>query len=348
MMQAFIKKMETVPRTVLFSLCMFVTALLGLFDYITEDFSLLIFYLVPIAFATWFTGRAAGLLVSSFGAGALFVSNVMLWQKGTPAVSIKTWNVLMEIAFLLVTSHILYLLKNEFDNNKKRAVELEAANLELDAFNYSVTHDLRKPLSVINGFSQLILELYKQELNDNCREYVQEIYQGTLRMDELIDALLNFSRIGRCVLLNQLVDLSLIAREITANLQLAESKRKITVRIADGMTATGTPELLRSVLENLIGNAWKYTGQTENPVIEVGETVVDGKRTFYVRDNGAGFDMSKADKLFVPFQRLHDSTEFKGHGIGLSTVRRIIERHGGEVWAESREKEGTVFYFTLP
>ena len=346
-MLAILDRIKDQSPLALSALSLLFAALLGVADYVTGDFSLLIFYLIPIAFATWFAGRTAGLLISFFCATELFVTAVILRPPGSPLVSMRSWNVLVEAVFLLLTAHVLYLLKIELEKNEQRALALEAANLELDAFNYSVTHDLRKPLSAINGFSQLVLDEYGQELNENCRDYVREIYEGTVRMDKLIVALLDFSRLGHCELRFEPVDLGRIARDVVVNLQLADPQRRVTVRVADGLTANGDQELLQSVLENLLGNAWKYTGKVEGASIEVGETVARGKRTFYVRDNGTGFDMSEADKLFLPFQRLHGADDFKGHGIGLSTVRRIIERHGGSIWATAEVGRGATFYFTI-
>jgi PAS domain S-box-containing protein len=241
-----------------------------------------------------------------------------------------------------------------------RAAELEAANRELEAFNYTVSHDLRKPLTNINGYCQVILQLCADQLNDQSRRYLQEIYSGTLRMNKLIDTLLNFSHLSRTDMVWKEIDLSGIAKMIAAELKLSEPERQVTFSIAEGITANGDAGLLRVVLENLLGNAWKYTGRKESAVIEFGalenRTGSDcqipnselGNKVYYVRDNGAGFDMTKADQLFIPFHRLHHREEFTGHGIGLATVQRIIQRHGGRVWAEGEPDRGATFYFTLP
>jgi PAS domain S-box-containing protein len=234
-----------------------------------------------------------------------------------------------------------------YNNLLVRAFDLEAANSELEAFNYTVSHDLRKPLTIINGYCQVILAMFADNLNPQCREYIQEIYDWTLRMNRLIDALLNFSRLSHCALQLETVDLSDIAQSVTEELQLAEPGRRVRFQIAEGKPVKGDPNLLQVVLENLLGNAWKYTGKTEEAVIEFGQVDIDGRPAWFVRDNGEGFDMAYAEKLFIPFQRLPGTEEFKGHGIGLATVERIIRRHGGQVWAEGEPGKGATFYFTL-
>ncbi|HTG82669.1 MAG TPA: PAS domain S-box protein [Geobacteraceae bacterium] len=228
-----------------------------------------------------------------------------------------------------------------------RAAELESVNRELEAFNYTVSHDLRKPLTTINSYCQVVEEQCGATLGDECRGYVREIYEGSLRMNELIDTLLNFSRMMRYELNRETVDLSGIAKAVVEELRKAETGRRVVFRIAEGVTAEGDAKLLQVVLENLLGNAWKYTGKRDEAVIEFGAAEIEGERACFVRDNGAGFDMAYAEKLFIPFQRLPGAQEFKGHGIGLATVERIIRRHGGRVWAKSEPGKGATFYFTL-
>jgi PAS domain S-box-containing protein len=228
------------------------------------------------------------------------------------------------------------------------ASELEMANQELEAFSYSVSHDLRSPLTAINGYCQIIQTLCGAKLDDECRGYLKEIHDGTLRMNQLIKTLLDFARINRYELRRQKINLSGLASEVAASLQRADPARRATIRISEGMTAYGDENLLRLVLENLLGNAWKYAGRREEAVIESGVTDTDGTPAYFIRDNGAGFDMADAGQLFIPFQRLHATDDFAGHGIGLATVQRIIQRHGGRVWAEGEPDNGATFYFTLP
>ncbi|HYF92455.1 MAG TPA: ATP-binding protein [Symbiobacteriaceae bacterium] len=229
-----------------------------------------------------------------------------------------------------------------------RTAELLSANKELEAFSYSVSHDLRSPLRSINGFSQILLEDYADRLDDLGREYLERICAGTLRMDQLIEAFLRLSRVIRADLVPQAVDLTVMVQAVVAELRSSEGCEKAAVTIQPGMRVTADANLLRVALQNLLSNACKFSAPRPRPVIEVGVDRKNGETVYFVRDNGVGFDMASAGKLFQPFQRLHAEREFKGAGIGLATVQRIIQRHGGRIWAESRAGEGAVFYFTLP
>ena len=230
---------------------------------------------------------------------------------------------------------------------RQRTAQIEAVNKELEAFSFTVSHDLRTPLVWIGGYSRSILKRYADRLDEQAHQYLREICEGALHMENLIDDLLDFSRLAYHELRQESVDLSALVRTVAAELAQAEPERRATFRIADGVIVDGDPHLLLVALKNLLGNAWKYTGKREEAIIEFGVARRREKRVCFVRDNGAGFDMALAAKLFIPFQRLHGTDEFKGHGIGLATVRRIIRHHDGEVWAESRQGEGTTFYFTL-
>ena len=227
-----------------------------------------------------------------------------------------------------------------------RAVDLEAANIELETFNYSVTHDLRRPLTVINSYCQVLQELSVNILDDECKGYIKEMYEGTLHMNQIIDSLLKFSRVSRVEMRLEKVNLSELAELVVMGLKVTEPERRVTFHVAAGISCNGDANLWRIVLENLIGNAWKFTGSREETLIEFGMTEVNGQPACYLRDNGPGFDMAFADKLFVPFQRL-TGTGVEGDGIGLATVDRIVRRHGGRVWAESKPGEGATLFFTL-
>lgn len=230
-----------------------------------------------------------------------------------------------------------------------RTRELERANRELEAFSYSVSHDLRAPLRSLEGFSRRLLERHAARLDDEGRDYLARIRAAAGRMDALIDALLQMAHLSRATLERRPLDLSAIAAQVEADLRQGEPGRRVEVRIHDGLAASGDPALVANLLQNLLGNAWKFTGGRADARIEVGrERRADGTDAFFVRDNGAGFAPEQAAKLFRPFQRLHAQEEFQGHGIGLASVRRIVERHGGEVWAEGRPGQGACFWFTLP
>jgi signal transduction histidine kinase len=225
--------------------------------------------------------------------------------------------------------------------------ELAASNRELEAFSYSVSHDLRAPLRAIDGFSQAVLEDSAQKLDEQSRTDLQRVRIAAKRMGELIDDLLKLSQTARAEMVREPVDLSRMAGEIAAQLSAAGPERDTRFTIAPGLTAFGDRGLLRVALENLLGNAWKFTGQTAAGTIELGAEQQDGHSTFFVRDNGAGFDMKYASKLFGPFQRMHDNNSFPGTGIGLATVQRIIRRHGGRIWASAVVGQGATFYFAL-
>lgn len=229
-----------------------------------------------------------------------------------------------------------------------RAAEFESVNRDLEAFNHAVAHDLRKPLTAVNGYCQVLQEMCGDRLDEKCSRYLQEAYQGTWRMNLLIDTLLKFSSLTRIKPRRVTLPLDELAREVAAELQLAEPERAVEFRIAEGVTVEGDPVLLRVVLENLLGNAWKYTAKQQAAVIEFGVTQIDGKPVFMVRDNGVGFQRAEAKKLFIAFERLPSSEEFQGFGVGLATVERIIRGHGGKVWAEGEPGKGASFYFTLP
>jgi PAS domain S-box-containing protein len=228
-----------------------------------------------------------------------------------------------------------------------RTAELALINHELEAFSYSVSHDLRAPLRAIDGFSQALLEDYSEKLDDTGKNYLKRVRNGAQRMSDLIDDLLKLSRVTRSPMQSAAVDISRLSRDIVEDLRLAHPERQVSVSIQSQLGAKGDPGLLRSALANLLGNAWKYSSRRPDACIEFGASVVDGETVFFVRDNGAGFDMQYADKLFGAFQRLHGPNEFEGSGIGLATVQRIIHRHGGRVWAEGWAGRGAVFYFTL-
>ena len=224
---------------------------------------------------------------------------------------------------------------------------LANANQELEAFNYTVAHDLRQPLNLLSSCSQFIDRMCGPQLTEECRGHVGDIYKTTLKMNRLIAALLNFSRMGQVEPRQEAVDLSALAHEAALSRKQSEPERNVELNIADGIVAIGDVNLLRVVLDNLIGNAWKYTSSREKAVIEFGVEDIDGVRAYFVRDNGPGFNSEDAKKIFTPFQRLPGSEKQKGFGIGLATVQRIIRKHGGEVWAEGMPGEGACFYFTL-
>jgi len=223
--------------------------------------------------------------------------------------------------------------------------ELEAANQELEAFGYTVSHDLRQPLQVISGYSQAVTDLCGNQLDTECKSFLEQITSHTFSMSELINALLDFSKLQHVKVKSESVDLSSMAQIIAGELRMTAPDRKVTFDIEEGLTVTGDKKLLWLVLQNLLGNAWKYSSRKEETVIEFGKNFIKGEPAFFVQDNGDGFEMDDHDKLFAPFKRL--TKEHDGHGIGLATVHRIIKHHNGRIWAEGEPGKGATFYFTL-
>lgn len=231
---------------------------------------------------------------------------------------------------------------------QQRTAALEAANSELEAFNYSVAHDLRAPLRGIDSFSQLLIEKYSQQLDEEGLGYLNRVRGAAARMAQLIDALLSLAQVGRGQLQPIELDFSYLVQSVASETAAANPERNVRVAVAPGMRAHGDPRLLRIVIANLLENAWKFTARRQRGAVEVGPCQNTALPTYYVRDNGAGFDPSYASRLFGAFQRLHADREFPGTGIGLAIVQRVISRHGGTVWADSRPEQGATFYFSLP
>jgi PAS domain S-box-containing protein len=233
------------------------------------------------------------------------------------------------------------------ESERQHAVQIEAANKELEAFSYSVSHDLRAPLRSIDGFSLALMEDHADRLDAEARDLLERIRAATQRMAQLIDDLLNLARVTRSEMRHEMVNLSALAKLILAEFHTLEPQRQVECVVQEGAVGHGDPDLLRVVLENLLGNAWKFTMKKPQARIELGILQQDKQQVYFVRDDGPGFDMTYANKLFGTFQRLHTTTEFPGTGIGLASVRRIIHRHGGRTWAEGAEGKGATFSFTL-
>ncbi|WP_455210264.1 PAS domain S-box protein [Kaarinaea lacus] len=237
--------------------------------------------------------------------------------------------------------------KQAEDELKRKALELEAINKELAAFSYSVSHDLRAPLRAINGFSNALAEDYADVIDETGKHYLQRIGAGADRMGLLIDDLLMLSRVTRNEIQWEKVDLTHMANEVVEKLQHEDPQRKVNINIEPDLTTVGDKRLLQIAMDNLLSNAWKYTLKSKHPEFSFGNSQQNGQKVFYVKDNGAGFDMKYSNKLFGAFQRLHSSNEFEGTGVGLATVQRIIRRHGGNIWADAEVDKGATFYFTL-
>lgn len=229
----------------------------------------------------------------------------------------------------------------------KQATELQQANDELEAFSYSVSHDLRAPLRSIDGFSQALLEDYEEAIPQEGQDYLRRVRAASQRMGDLIDAMLNLSRLSRATLSYGQVDVGQLAREKVDALRERDPDREVTLTVSGDLQVRGDRLLLRALMDNLLENAWKFTRTRESAIIDVGMLRQNGGPAYFLRDDGVGFDMAYADKLFKAFQRLHSPDQFEGTGVGLATCLCIVRRHGGRLWAEGAVEQGATFYFTL-
>jgi len=288
--------------------------------------------------------------------GVIFPASARIWvikdEEGRPA---RMWVLVRDITerkklegkLKAYTEKLKRLDEERAEELRRKTVELEALNKELEAFSYSVSHDLRAPLRSIDGFSKALLDDYIDVLDTEGRDYLQRVRKATKRMAAIIDELLALARVTRTEMHREKVDLSKMVQEILIELQESEPERQVEFIVEPGLVADGDARLLSLVFDNLLGNAWKFTGMKSIAKIEFGVTWKGIDRVFFVRDNGAGFNMDYVNKLFGAFQRLHSPEEFPGIGVGLATVKRIINRHGGRVWAEGEVGKGAGFYFTL-
>ncbi|NWF98432.1 MAG: GHKL domain-containing protein [Nitrospirae bacterium] len=330
------------------------TILLGFIDYLTgPDLSFIIFYLIPIALVTWFAGKWPGIFISIVSAITWIVSDIMV-KSSYSHFLIPYWNMVVEFSVFLLVVYIFSTLKIVLAREKELNMKLKQniqqitdLNKELETFNYSVSHDLRTPLIVIGGFAKRLLKKYSGNLDDKWREELNIIQENVQRMSRLIDDLLAFSRSERQQIKFEVVDMNKLARNVVEELKVLTSEKTL-IDVKDIPSVYGDSIMLHQVLYNLISNAIKFTKHKETVIIEIGCKIEKDEYIYYVKDNGAGFDMKYADKLFGVFQRLHKSEEFEGTGIGLAIVQRIVKRHGGRVWAEGKADEGATFYFSLP
>ncbi|HEX6178110.1 MAG TPA: ATP-binding protein [Thermoanaerobaculia bacterium] len=284
------------------------------------------------------SGRARLIELTSIVRGAADDSNLALRASEAPGPAAELAKAINRLLEQIQQRDIVL---------RRRTTELEGANRELESFSYSVSHDLRSPLASVDGFAQALAETQSERLDEEGREYLRWIQDAVEQMKNLVSGLLQMSRMSRAELNRARVDLSAVASSIADSLRQRDPSRSIEFNIQSGMFVDGDERLLHAVLENLMSNAYKFTGKKEHAVIRVGSRSLEGRPTYFVQDNGAGFDSTLAARMFTPFQRLHATSEFEGTGIGLATVRRIIERHGGTIWAEGKVGEGATFEFTL-
>jgi signal transduction histidine kinase len=275
------------------------------------------------------------------------VSTIFAYHRARVYTAVSLVAVGVLLAMLGVMVWLTTRLRTTQQRVAQRTTELESANKELEAFAYSISHDLRAPLRAIDGFSGALFSQYHESIDTQGKHYLDRIQAGARRMGQLIDDLLNLSRITRGTFDQQPVHLSELAEDIVADLRADHPRRQVECLIGPGLTTTGDPGLLRVALQNLLSNAWKFTATRQVARIEFGLDNRDGERAYFVRDNGVGFDMNYAELIFTPFHRLHGEREFPGTGIGLALVQRVVNRHGGRIWAEAAVKEGATLFFTL-
>jgi light-regulated signal transduction histidine kinase (bacteriophytochrome) len=346
--------LNKLPKTLITVSGLVFTVALGIIDYLTgPDISFLIVYLLPVSFVTWFVGIRAGIFIFIVGAAEWVYEDVIVGHSH-PHFIIPYWNVFMKFGIFLLIIYILSALKkvleSEKDSNKKLEQsinELNELNREMEAFGYSVSHDLRTPLVVIGLSCNRLLKKYSDRFDEKGREELKIIRESTKKMDNIIDGLLALSRLGRRQIKFENIDMNNLVKDIIDELKPFTSEGT-SIDIKDLAPAKGDQLMLHQVLYNLLSNAIKFTKSKEAAVIEVGCKSEIDEYIYYIKDNGAGFDIQYADKLFHVFQRLHKAEEFEGTGIGLAIVQRIINRHGGRVWAEGKVNEGATFYFSLP
>ncbi len=250
-----------------------------------------------------------------------------------------------EISELKRAQHQIEILNRDLQSRNRA---LEAVNGELESFSYAVSHDLRSPLRSISGFSDALRHSAASKLSSEESEWLQKISNAAMRMDRLTEDLLRLSRITRAQLKRERVDLSYLARQVVHELRQSDPRRNVVFAISDNLDANADPVLMRVALSNLLGNAWKYTEPSPQALISFTKEQRDNREIFSVRDNGVGFDMAYATKLFTPFQRLHSAREFPGNGVGLACVARVVHKHDGRIWAEASTGEGAAFFFTIP
>ncbi len=343
-------KSKTIPMGV----AIVFTLLLGFVDYLTGfELRIDVFYLLPISFAIWYISKKAAIFISSMSILLIFFSD-LLSKPDYSFHFIDLWNLAMVLLFFIIVTVSLSKLRITLDEQRRLSLELQKAlndikrtNESLEAFSYSVSHDLRAPLQRIEVYAQMIDEDYLHKLDETGKDYIHRMCYNAQVMKDLIDALLTFSRYSHGNLNRSKVDLTTLVKKTLEESAKGWPGRKVEMGITEGVTAYGDLALLQVIISNLIGNAWKFTKHRPVARIEFGLTKIDGKDVYFIRDNGAGFSMENAKRLFNPFQRLHSESEFPGIGIGLATVQRIIHRHGGRIWAESEVDKGATFYFTL-
>lgn len=351
------RALDRIPGFLVLLLALILLALIGWADYRDGFYmSFSLFYLLPITLVAAKMGRRGGIAMSILATAFLFVIEESL-RPGEMRLYALIWNTVLRFGFFLLIVFVQAalqeaLLKIEEANRRLTSAnnELAAVNEELSAFTRASAHDLRSPLVAIKGFADRLIRRQGGSPAGEVRRSLEAISSSAQHISELLTAMLSFARAGKAEMRRVDVALSPVANQIADRLAAAAGGRKVEFKIGPGIAGNADPDLIYIVLDNLLGNAWKFSSGSPAAVIEFGvirDEAGNDPPVYYVRDNGIGLDIASADKLFTPFTRLHPASRFEGSGIGLSTVKRIIERHGGRIWAESAPGQGATFYFTL-
>jgi light-regulated signal transduction histidine kinase (bacteriophytochrome) len=341
-------------KTSLMSVGMTLVLAVGVLDYITgSEIRIDVFYLLPISFVVWYADNKAGIIISTLSCISIYISD----HFSDPVYHMRfidMWNLFMIYILFIMASLMLSSLRRLLFKQTQLSLELQKglddvkiANESLEAFSYSVSHDLISPLWRIESYAQMIADKYSNKIDETGKDYINRLCANTERMKELIDALLKLSRYTSGNLNRAKVDLTVMVKMVLEESAKVWPGRQLEIVAAEGITADGDAALLQVIIFNLVENALKFTKHRLVSKIEFGMKKMNGEDVYFVRDNGVGFSMANAERLFMPFQRLHSGSNFPGFGIGLATVQRIIHRHGGRIWAESAVNIGTTFFFTL-
>jgi signal transduction histidine kinase len=346
--------MKARSRSEVFLASAVITVLIGYVDYLTGfELRIDVFYLIPISLVVWYVSREMAFFTSLLSGIFIFMSDLLSKPVHTVRV-IDIWNIIVVLFFFIIFTLALSRLRVALDDQKQLSLELrnaladsKKANESLEAFSYSVSHDLKGPLWHVAGFAEILDEKYADKLDETAKKYVHRIISNIHRMGNYVDALLKLSRYQAGDLVRSKFNLTMMIRTLLEENEDISCSRNAEILVADDMSANGDTALIQVVLHNLLDNAWKFTRHRSRARIEFGAAEIDGETVYFIRDNGAGFSMEHAKRLFSPFKRFHADSAFPGYGIGLATVQRIIHYHGGRIWAESELNAGTTFYFTF-
>ncbi len=323
-----------------------VTVLVFMLDTITpRGVGFWVLYIIPVLLFAGRDGRKQLYLLLAVIA-ILMTAGMVVSPKGLP-VYVSLLNRISAFVVIIIIAYIINARSYLQKQLQRRARDLENTNRDLESFSYSVSHDLRAPLSVIRNFSTILLEDHAVQLDDEGKDYLTRICANVKKMQKLIEDILSLSRVNRMEVKREKVDLSATVKGYLKELQESEPGRKVSFIIKENLVVLADPRLVHIALENLLRNAWKFTSKKEESLIEFGSEIQNGRTVFFVKDNGVGFDMQEAQRMFEPFKRVHSGSEFGGTGIGLSIVKRVVDHHGGSVWARGEIGNGAIFFFTF-